>query len=530
VATFAEAVEYARGRLSAGDFGQAEGVYRQLVDAAPQVPDLWHELGIVYLQTQRASEAVNCLQKAALLQPDSVPYQGNLGAAYRAAGQPQAAVECFRRALQLAPPTAELLNNLALSLKDAGQGDEALQALDQALRLRADYANGHFNRANLLVEQGRLSEAAAGFRRVLELAPRDAAAHCKLGMVHYDLGELAAALACYEQALRLQPDYPEARRNRALIWLAQGDYARGWPEYQWRLNCLDYGSHGVGLPLWDGSPLAGRRLLIYGEQGLGDTLQFVRYLPKLAEQMGASPAVSGSQVRLVAQPALAALLRQSGLGAWLCDAPQPDQFDMQCPLMNLPMLLSAGGQPWWPGPYLFAAAERATHWGGVLAEQPGLKVGLSWAGNAANPHDRFRSMHRGEWTRLLRVPGVRWISLQQGESQHQIAATGVADQVLDLGPSLDPSGQAFLDTAAVMESLDLVITVDTSIAHLAGGLGEPVWVALSRSPDWRWLEQGSTTAWYPTMRLFRQSRLGDWSAVMDAMASALALLAQGTAE
>ncbi len=517
MATFDEALQQARQLHSVGEFAQAEAIYRQLLEAAPQAGQLWHELGLVQLQAQRPDAAVECLQKAAMFDPASAACHSNLGAVYRMLRRPDEAVASFGRAAKLAPPTAELHNNLALALKDTGQTDAALRTFDEALKIRPDYANGHFNRGNLLLDVGRLDEAVASYRRAIELRPDDAGAHCKLGVAYYDLGQLEQALECFERALQFQPNYPEVHRNRALAWLAQGEYSKGWSEYEWRFECEGFGRRSFAQPRWDGSPLAGRRLLVYAEQGLGDTLQFVRYLP-LVE-------ISSGQVRFEVQPALAPLLAHSGFGRWFVAPDAIPDFDVHAPLLSLAGFLpDRGGRPFWERPYLVADPQLVASWESRVRGIGGFRVGIVWAGNPDHPHDRFRSVRLAEFAPLAAIPGVRLISLQKGAGRRQLADAAAGIDVVDLGDALDEAAGAFMDTAAVMQHVDLVITVDTAIAHLAGGLGVNVWVPLQVSPDWRWLAQGTRTAWYPSMRLFRQQSFDRWPPVFAEMASQLRAL------
>ena len=515
--TLGEILQRARQSLASGRLAEAEPIYRQLAAAAPRVPEVWHELGLVLLHMGRLDEATHCLERATQLSPANADFQSNLGAAYRQQNRPDAAAECFRRALEIGPATAALHNNLALALKDLQQFDAALPEFDQALALQSDFANGHFNRANLLLALGRLDEAIAGYRRALELQPDDSGAWCKLGIAHYDKSELDPALACFDRALALAPDYPEARRNRALVWLSQGDYARGWPEWESRLLCQDIARPPAVAPQWRGEPLVGRTILLHDEQGLGDTLQFVRYVP-LVERLG-------GQVRLQVKQALVPLLRESGYDHWLVAPGQRLAADYQCSLLSLPaMLLKEYARPYWGGSYLAADLERAAAWRPRIRSSDALQVGIAWAGNPDHPHDRFRSVQLEAFAPLAAVPGVRLVSLQKGKASEQLAASGLPFNVERLSGDWDAGG-AFLDTAAIMRNLDLVISVDTSIVHLAGGLGVPCWVALQFAADWRWTLTGSETPWYPSIRLFRQRALHDWNSVFARLADELSKLA-----
>jgi tetratricopeptide (TPR) repeat protein len=514
LATLEEAWNYARQALAAGRFDEAEPVYKQMLAAAPQLPDLWHEMGLVLFQTARPEPARECLERAVSLAPQAPDYLSNLGAVYRELKRRDDAADCFRRALAAGTPTAEQHNNLALALKDLGEEEAALAEFDAAIALRDDFANGHFNRANLLLEMGRLREAQSSYRRAIELEPEDSGAWCKLGVAHYDAAEMEAALACFDRALELKPEYSEPRRNRAMVWLAQGDYARGWPEFEHRLACDDFVPFTTTEPRWKGEPLAGRTVLLHAEQGLGDTLQFVRYVP-LVEKMGGT-------VKLHVQPPLAPLLRASGFDRWLLKPDESAACDVQCPLLSLPGYVpNASGEPFWGGAYLSADPQRVADWAPRIRSLAGYRIGIVWAGNPDHPHNRFRSAPLRSFAPLARIPDVQLISLQKGAGREQLEELGGAFAVTDLGLGFDEEGGAFLDSAAVMQHLDLVISVDTAIAHLAGGLSVPTWVALQQAPDWRWKLSGNRTPWYPSLRLFRQASAGDWPAVFTEMAYAL---------
>ncbi len=512
-----EALTNARRLFASGQLAAAEGIYRHLLDAAPQEPRLWHELGILQLQAQCPQEALECLERAVALDGANAAYHANQGVAYRQLERHAEAAASFRRALTLGPRAPELLNNLALALKDCGRHDEALATFDEALAIRGDYANGHFNRANLLMDLGRLEEAIGGYQASIRSRPDDAGAHCKLGVAHYFLGQLDAALDSFNAALRFAPDYPEAHQNRALVWLARGEYDRGWPEYEWRLRCETWSDHPYMRPTWDGSPLAGRALLLLAEQGFGDILQFVRYV-RFFEQ-------TSQPVKLAIQPMLVPLLKCSGfercLVPWGSEAEKP----LRAPLMSLPRLLPAlSGKPYWPGPYLDADPSRVALWRQRLSSISGFRVGIVWGGKRSHPYDRFRATTLDHFVAVARIPHVRLISLQREDAREQLDAVKNQFEVIELAEPIDPAGQAFMDTAAIMKNLELVISIDTSVAHLAGGLGVPVWVPLLVSPDWRWGTAGRQTPWYPTMGLFRQRQFGDWRAPFEEMAAELAKL------
>ena len=330
----------------------------------------------------------------------------------------------------------------------------------------------------------------------------------------HDLGTLRRSQGAIRSHPCVEPDFAEAHCNRGMLLLGEGNYAEGWPEYAWYSKCGSYYGSQFRQPLWDGSALAGRTILIVCDHGLGDTIQFVRHLPWVKRQ-------GAGKILLSAQSALDPLLRESGFDELILPGAEPTDFDVHIPTVMLPALyyadrhsIDAGG------PYLRASHELVERWKAELAGLNGLKVGLCWQGSNQFPLNSLRSVPLADFAALAR-PGVNLIALQHGEGREQLVEIADRFHVVDLGSEIDRDSGAFMDTAAIIENLDLVITSDTSMAHLAGALGASVWVALSFAPEWRWQRQGDTSPWYPTMRLFRQQTPGDWRGVVERMADEL---------
>ncbi len=411
--------------------------------------------------------------------------------------------------------TAEAHNHSGAWFEQQGRLDEAVACYQQALALKPDYAEAHNNLGNVLKEQGKFEEALASYQQALGLKPDYAEVHYNQGVVLKEQGRLTEALASLEHALRLKPDYAEAHSSRALAWLLAGDFARGWPEYEWRWQCPPFSLPRFGQPLWDGSPLGGQTILLYAEQGFGDTLQFIRYAPLVKER--------GGCVLLACPAALIPLLRSSrGIDRLLPQEGPLPPLDVYAPLLSLPRIFSTTlatvpAQV----PYLFADAQLSQHWREQLSALPGSKIGIAWQGSPHYRGDRQRSIPLVQFAPLARLPGVRLVSLQKGPGTEQLRDVANRFPVTDLGSQLDATSGAFLDTAAVMEHLNLVITADTVIAHLAGALGVPVWVALPFAPDWRWLLDREESPWYPTVRLFRQQTWGNWPEVFARLTDAV---------
>jgi tetratricopeptide (TPR) repeat protein len=433
------------------------------------------------------------------------------------------AVPCFRHALELKPDYTEVHNNLGNALKDQGKLDEAVACFRRALELKPDFAGVHDNLGIALKDEGKLDEAVACFRRALELKPDFAEAHNNLGIALRELGMLDEGIACWRRALELKPDFAQARLNQSLISLLTGDFQRGWPEFEWRWKTKQCPRRDFSQAPWDGQPLEGSTILLHAEQGLGDTIQFIRYVP-LVKQRG------GAVIVECQRPLLSLLTSCVGIDRLVGRGEPLPAFDVQAPLLSLPGVFhTALGDVPAAVPYLFADPNLVQRWRQELGRLAGFKIGIAWQGNPLHQSDRSRSIPLGSFEPLARCSGVRLLSLQKEAGVEQLREIAGRFSVIDLGSRMDEASGAFMDTSAVMMSLDLVVTSDTAIAHLAGALGVPVWVALSFVPDWRWLLGRSDSPWYPTMRLFRQDSRGDWQGVFEKIKAELcAQLQSGT--
>jgi hypothetical protein len=382
------------------------------------------------------------------------------------------------------------------------------------LRLKGDFAPAHNNLGIAFWKQGRLDEAHQALTESLRHRPDFAEAHNNLSNVFRDQGLLDKALWHLDEGLRLKPDYVDARFNRSLIWLGQGDFHRGLPEYEFRWQRTEGVTKPPSGPPWDGAPLAGRTILLHAEQGLGDTLQFVRYAAPVKER--------GGKVILLCQKSLVPILKSAaGIDQLVAQGDLLPPFDVQAALMSLPRILGTTLETVPAAvPYLKARPELVEKWRGEIRKVSGFKVGIAWQGSPRYRADWQRSIPLARFEPLARVPGVTLISLQKGPGQEQLS--GIGFPVWDLAERLDTSETGpFLDTAAVMQALDLLITSDSAIVHLAGALAVPIWVALPYMPDWRWLLEREDSPWYPTTRLFRKRVRGDWEEVFSRMAEQL---------
>jgi tetratricopeptide (TPR) repeat protein len=497
----------------AGHFDSAESLYRQVLDIEPKNANALNLLGLLVQARGRLAEAVEFLTQAVAADDARPEIQENLAAVYLAAEKSAEAIACRRRALQMLPDCPVAHNALGVALEAAGDYQAALTCFREGVRRQPDYVDAHNNLGAALKELGDIDGAIRSVDEAIRLKSVDSA--FDRGPVH---GRTAQALD--QRAVSGELSLAALRYNRAMMLLLSGDFDRGWPEYEWRLRLPGCSPPPWSQPPWDGSPLNGRTILLHPEQGLGDAFQFIRYAPLVNQR--------GGRVILLCSRNLDAVLSTCAGIDRLC---HPDEalppFDVYASLMSLPAIFSRESHPI-PNdvPYLSAAAELIEHWRTELSDVGNLRVGIGWQGSPRYHGDRFRSIPLPVLAPLARVAGVRLISLQKGIDGRHLADVGFP--IEDLGSRLDVARHSFRDTAAVIANLDLVITSDTALAHLAGALGARVWVALRAVPDWRWLMSGANSPWYPTMKLFRQSQPGNWSGVFEQMAGELSTLAQST--
>jgi len=500
--------------LGQGKLDEAASRYEQALAQRPDNVQAYYNLGNALKQQGKLDEAAARYRSALALRPDHADAHNNLGNVLLSQGKLDEAIARFKQALALRPNYTEAHNNLANVLLGQGKLDEAAVCYGDALALRPDLAEAHYNLGNVRKQQGRLDEAAEHYRHAVALRPDYSDAHYNLGFILREQGKLDEAAARFEHALTLRPDLADAQWGLATCYLVAGDYQRGWPAFEARLR-MPRSMPRHSLLRWTGEPLAGRSLLLLAEQGLGDTLHFLRYARSLKER--------GARVVLAAQAALGRLLAAHPdvdelflLGS----ADELPRCDFYLPLLSAPGALGTDASTI-PSevPYLSADAELTAAWRAELAGVEGLKIGIVWQGSRNYPSDRQRSVRLADFAPLARLPGVRLVSLQKGFGSEQVAT--VDFPVLDLCERLDDVTGPFMDTAAVIRSVDLVVTVDTAIAHLAGALGAPVWLALQYSPYWVWLRDRDDSPWYPTMRLFRQTTVGAWPEVFERIAAAV---------
>jgi tetratricopeptide (TPR) repeat protein len=495
--------------------GQAGEAYRLITAALkinPRAADAWVNLGIVLHALKRDQEALESFDKALALKSGDADALHHRGNALLALGRAQEALAAFDEALALIPRHPQARLNRGLALAALGRHEEAVTDFEAALAISPANPAAHYNYGISLFGLGRYAEAVAAYDRALSIAPDHVKAWNNRGLALQALNRFDAALTSYSKALELQKDYADAHFNQALALLTVGDFRRGFEKYEWRWRRTGMPAHGRGRPLWLGEyPLQGRTILLHAEQGLGDTIQFARYVPLLAR--------AGAKVVLEVQPQLKALLRQIAGAACVVARGEPlPAFDVHCPLGSLPLALKT--EPATiptEGPYLRTDNPHIAKWCPRLEALGRPRVAVAWSGNAQHINDRNRSIPLSHLAPLWSIGSVRFVAVQRDLRSGDAELLAREPRVTQIGTQLDD----FADTAAVLALVDLVITVDTSVAHLAGAMGRPVWVLVPFSPDWRWTLSGDSSRWYATARLFRQPSLGDWHSVIERLRSEL---------
>jgi tetratricopeptide (TPR) repeat protein len=508
----------AQGRLD-----DAVARYEQALALDPDAPEAHYNLANARYALGELEAAAASYARATALKPDHAEAHFNFANLLKTRGEIEPAILRYRQALAAQPAMIGALFNLANLLQDQAHADQAVVIWRRLLALEPHHAEAHAGLGNGLHQLGRLDEAVASYRRALAIKPTLAEAHYNLANTLQDTGGLAAALSHYGRAVELRPDYVEAHWNRSLALLLSGDLEAGWPEYEWRWQ-RQYSQplrRPFGQPLWRGGPLDGKRILLHAEQGMGDTLQFCRYISLVAARNPAEIVVEvpAPLLRLMTASFAGDRVRIVPMDPGFPGGASLPPFDLHCPLMSLPLAFGTTLATIPAGPaYLRADPALTTRWRERFAAERRPRIGLVWAGGVragipeAVATDRRRSIALAQLAPLAEIRDVAWYSLQKGEaaaSQAQLPPPGMA--------LVDPMDavEDFADTAALVATLDLVISVDTSVAHLAAGLGKPVWLLSRFDGCWRWLLERDDSPWYPTVRLYRQDAPGDWAPAID---------------
>jgi Flp pilus assembly protein TadD len=502
-----------------GQTEEAIAAYRQAIALRPNYAKAVGNLGKVLKEKGKLDEAIAAYRQAIVLNPNYAETHNNLGIALTDKGQLDEAIAAYRQAIKLKPNFAEAHNNLGFSLRDKGQHEEAMVACRQAITLKPRFPEAHSNLGNALRDKGLLDEAIVAYRQAIMLRPGFSEAMSNLGNALRDNGQLEEAVDSYRRAIALKPDLADAHYNLALTLLLCGDFQPGWEEHEWRWKCTNFPSarRNFSQSQWNGGALETCTLLLHTEQGLGDAIQFIRYLPLVVQR--------GGKIIVECRAELQRLLRTMHEKCKILARGEPlPAFDLHCPLLSLPLVFGTmlDNIPK-TVPYLHADMQDAKKWqermDGQLPIVKVVKVGLVWAGKLKP--DPNRSMKLSSLAPLGQVPGVRFFSLQKGTAAAEAKTPPTGMELVDWTSEL----KDFADTAALIANLDLVISIDTSVAHLAGAMGKPVWTLLPFNSDWRWLLERQDSPWYPTMRLFRQETPGDWQTPIQKLTEELSRFA-----
>jgi tetratricopeptide (TPR) repeat protein len=513
--------DFTAAKINAGvalrHLGRLEEAVSSLRDAVTSNPDeavACFNLGVTLKSLQRLDEALTWFRRASDLWPSHPDSAQEVGRGLQALKRNDEAIEAYRHALSLKPNCVETLLSLGGLLQEVRRFQEAAAALEKVVSLDPKHCDGWLNLGAALLGARRHAESLAAFRRAIALQPGSAVGYCNMSLALMDLGRIEESIDACRKAIFIEPGSAVATFNLGCMLLALGNFREGWEAYDYRfaLGTEKWLREDAHAAPWTGEPLQHKSILILGEQGNGDHLQFCRYLAQLSDL--------GASVSYLAPTRLHRLFGTlRGSIKLLSEIPENSRFDFQCPLMHLPGLFNRLGYPMPTAtPYLAAEPERVTRWKNHIGDH-GFRIGIVWQGNNYTGDD-VRSYRLDGLRPLSKIPGVRLISLQINEGTEQLRSLP-SDMHVETLAEFDIGVDGFLDSAAAIEVVDLIVTCDTSMAHLAGALGRPVWIALNEAPEWRWQRQRSDSIWYPTARLFRQRARGDWDKVFLDMAEAL---------
>lgn len=502
-----------------GRLEPARSSYQRAVACQADFAEAHCALGNVLAQLERTEAARKHFSRAIELRGRYAEAYAGRAAVLHRLSQPQAALIDYDRAIELRPDYAEAYCNRGNLFMESGQPQAALADFESSLALKPGDAEAHCNRGEALRQLGRLEAAVASHDQAIAIRPDFAGAHCNRGVVCYDMKRLDDAIACYDRAIALSPDYAEAHCNRAFALLLAGDFERGWREYEWRWGPSQPMRASQGRnparPLWHEEPLTGKTILLRGEQGFGDAIQFCRYATPVAAM--------GARVVLEVEAPLTRLLATArGVSAVIARGTEPPALDYHCALMSLPQRLHTRLDTIpQPSPYLHAGREDVERWSArldaALGKPAAPRVGLVWSGRQTHGNDRRRSIPLAQLLEAL-PRGLRYVSLQAQVRDGDHRSLAASGSIVDITDGV----RDFADTAALCECLDLVVAVDTSVAHLSAALGKRTWILLPFAPDWRWLLDRDDSPWYPTARLYRQERIDDWGGALARLGADLA--------
>ena len=494
------------------EFDRAIPYYKKALELDPLLVKASYNLGSVLQEKGELEKAITFYQKALKLDPSFADAWNTLGSALQEKGQLDEAIGYYRKAIECDPNLMDAYYNIGKVLMEKGQPDEAIDHYQKALQLNPDSSEAHNNLGFSLLEKGQSDEALSHFRKAISLNPNFAEAYYNLALYHQDRNLLHEAILYYEKAIQYRPDFVDAHWNMACALLLSGNIERGWKEYEWRWKLKGHRASNISGPRWDGSDISGQTILLHAEQAFGDTIQFIRYATLVAE--------CGAKVIVQAPKELVRLLGNvHGIEEVVAYGKQLPEFDLHCPLLSLPLVFGTdlGSIPA-QIPYINVNASLSQKWRDRLqCDSSRLKIGLVWTGRIKAERERRRSCTPDLFSSLTQFEDTTFYSLHKGEGIQQANALPKDIKLVDYTEELND----FLDTAALAVNLDLIISIDTAVAHLAGALGRPVWTMLPYVPDWRWMLDRRDSPWYPTMRLFRQPSSGNWEAAISDVAREL---------
>jgi tetratricopeptide (TPR) repeat protein len=483
-------------------FAEALVSYDRALDVRPDYAIALFNRGLTLHELKRFAEALASFDSALRVQPDHAEALCNRGLTLHELKRFEEALASYERALIVRPDYAEALSNRGMTLRELNRLEDAVESYDRALALRPEFAKALSNRGNALHELNRFEEALASFDRALRIDPEYAEAFSNRGVTLHSLIRFQEALSNFDRALKFRPDHADTHYNEALCRLLIGDFDRGWEksEWRWETGHTSDKKRNFVQPLWLGSSdIAGKTVLLHGEQGFGDMIQFSRYVPLVAER-------AGRVILEISEPLRELMGTLSGAAQIISKGDPLPHFDLHCPLLSLPLAFTTGLKTIPSAlPYLRASPQALLRWDARLGLRRCPRIGLVWSGRPTHKNDRNRSVKLRALLPLLDIDAV-FVSLQHDLRADDAATLKDQKNIIHFGDEL----RDFSDTAALISNLDLVISVDTSVAHLAGALSKPVWVLLPFIPDWRWLLDRDDSPWYPTARLFRQGNNRVW--------------------
>ncbi|MCX5922289.1 MAG: tetratricopeptide repeat protein [Candidatus Dependentiae bacterium] len=507
-----------------GNHDQAIVAYKKALSYNTTCPQLYFNLGLVHLQQKCFEQAADAFKQAIDHDANYTKARYHLGTALRDQEKNQEALEQFQKTLSLDPNHYDALVGLARVLNAVSKFEESTRCFERALGLQPQNANILLEYANTLNMANQTEKALEIYYKILAILPNNSSIMYNVAYTLKKLNRIEEALPVYQRVLELDPNNSEAHFSLSLAYLITGNFEQGWPEYEWRWKRDQGSARNLSKPLWDGTPLHGKTILLHAEQGLGDSFQFIRYA-KMVKERG------GKIVAAVHSPLVTLFKLCPYMDTVISLNDNLPFYDVHAPLMSLPYLLKTRAETIpHDMPYLYADPALVESWKEKLSADKKFKIGICWQGNS-NYSTHFlrtavaaKSISLPTFMPLLTMPGVSTYNLQKVTGEDQLNLLPTNASLINFGDDFDTTHGRFMDTAAVMKNLDLIITVDTSIAHLAGGLGVPAWVFLPEPPDWRWMLKRTDTPWYPTMRLFRQPAAGDWDSVMQTITAELTKL------